>query len=111
MLHCTPFFRTFILYEGGGGQFFCWYIKHLHSLCPEILRTGPTLDNYKKCTSGESGHNQDVPPACLLVFAELTSSTLKMEAICSSETWDETRQTTRRHIPEDDTIQFKFCKQ
>jgi hypothetical protein len=38
-------------------------------------------------------------PACLLVFAELISSTLKMEAICSSEMSVETRRTTRRHIP------------
>jgi hypothetical protein len=45
-------------------------------------------------------------PACLLVFVELISSTLKMEAICSSETSVETRRTTRRHIPEDDTLRY-----
>jgi hypothetical protein len=39
------------------------------------------------------------------VFAKLISSTLKMEAICSSETSVETRRTTRRHIPEEDTLQ------
>jgi hypothetical protein len=44
------------------------------------------------------------PPACLLVFAELISSTLKMEAICSSETSVETQRNTRCHIPEDDTL-------
>jgi hypothetical protein len=38
-------------------------------------------------------------------FDELISSTLKMEAICSSETSVETQRTTRRHIPEDDTLQ------
>jgi hypothetical protein len=32
------------------------------------------------------------------------SSTLKMEAICSSETSVATQQTTRRHIPEDNTL-------
>jgi hypothetical protein len=31
-------------------------------------------------------------------------STLKMEAICSSETSVETQRTTRRYIPEDDTL-------
>jgi succinate dehydrogenase/fumarate reductase cytochrome b subunit len=41
----------------------------------------------------------------LLVLAEIISSTLKMEAICSSETSVVTQQTTRRHIPEDDTLQ------
>jgi hypothetical protein len=41
---------------------------------------------------------------CLLVFAELISSTVKMEAICSSETSVETPRTTRRHIPEYDTL-------
>jgi hypothetical protein len=45
--------------------------------------------------------------ACLLVFAEFISSTLEMEAICSSETSAETQRTTRRHIPENDTLQFK----
>jgi hypothetical protein len=33
------------------------------------------------------------------------SSTLKMEAIRSSETSVETQRTTRRNIPEDDTLQ------
>jgi hypothetical protein len=43
-------------------------------------------------------------------FAELISSTLKMEAICSSETSVETRRTTRRHIPEDDTLHNHRCE-
>jgi hypothetical protein len=45
-----------------------------------------------------------LPPACYLAFAELISSTLKMKAICSSETSAETRRTTLLHIPEDDTL-------
>jgi hypothetical protein len=36
-------------------------------------------------------------------FAELISSTLKMEAISSSESSVETQRFTRRHIPEDGT--------
>jgi hypothetical protein len=39
---------------------------------------------------------------CLL--AELISSTLKMEAICSSETSIDTQRTTWRHIPENNTL-------
>jgi hypothetical protein len=35
---------------------------------------------------------------------------LKMEAICSSETSVETQQTTRRHIPEDDTLHNHCCE-
>jgi hypothetical protein len=34
-------------------------------------------------------------------------STLKMEALCSSETSVAIQQTTRRHIPKDDTLQGK----
>jgi hypothetical protein len=43
-------------------------------------------------------------------FAEPISSTLKMEAICSSETSVETQRTTRRHIPEDDTLHNHRCE-
>jgi hypothetical protein len=35
-------------------------------------------------------------------LAELTSSTMKMDAICSSETSVDTQRTTRSHIPEND---------
>jgi hypothetical protein len=38
------------------------------------------------------------------------SSTLKMEAIRSSETSGATQRTTRRHIPEDDTLQNHRCE-
>jgi hypothetical protein len=38
-------------------------------------------------------------------FAKSIPSTLKMEAICSSETSVETQRTTRHHILEDDTLQ------
>jgi hypothetical protein len=34
------------------------------------------------------------------------SSTLKIEALCSSETSVATQRTTRRHIPEDDTLRI-----
>jgi hypothetical protein len=51
-----------------------------------------------------------LPPACLLGFAELISSTLKMEVICSTETSAETQRTTRRHIPEDDTLHNHRCE-
>jgi hypothetical protein len=43
-------------------------------------------------------------PAYLLVLAKIISSTLKMEAICFSETSVATQQATWRHIPEDDTL-------
>jgi hypothetical protein len=42
-------------------------------------------------------------------FAKCISSTLKMEAICSSETSVETQRTTRCHIPEDDTLHNHHC--
>jgi hypothetical protein len=46
---------------------------------------------------------------CLLFFSKLISSILKMEAICFPETSVETQRTTRRHIPEDDTLRFQKC--
>jgi hypothetical protein len=51
--------------------------------------------------------------ACHLLacwFAETISSTLKMEAICSSETSVETQRTMRPHIPEDDTLHNHRCE-
>jgi hypothetical protein len=50
----------------------------------------------------------NLPPAYLLVLADIFS-TLKMEAISYSETSVETQQTTRRHIPENDTLQEVLC--
>jgi hypothetical protein len=41
-------------------------------------------------------------------FAEPISLTLKMEAICSSETSVITQHTTRRHIPEDLQMEHIF---
>jgi hypothetical protein len=37
------------------------------------------------------------------------SSTLKMEAICSSETFAEFQWSTRRYFPEDSTLQELNC--
>jgi hypothetical protein len=37
-------------------------------------------------------------------------ATLKMEALCSSETSVATQRTTRRHIPEDDTLHNHRCE-
>jgi hypothetical protein len=51
-----------------------------------------------------------LPPAYLLVLAETNSSTLKMEAICSSETSVETQQITQHHIPEDVTLHNHHCE-
>jgi hypothetical protein len=47
---------------------------------------------------------------CLLAGLLNYSSTLKMEAICSSETSGTTLRTTRRHIPEEDTLQNHRCE-
>jgi hypothetical protein len=49
---------------------------------------------------------------CLLAvfFAKLIASTLKMEAIYSSEASVETQRTTWRHIPEDDTLHNHHCE-
>jgi predicted metal-binding protein len=50
------------------------------------------------------------PATCLLVGLLDFSSTLKMEALCSSETSVATQVATRRHIPEDDTLHNHRCK-
>jgi hypothetical protein len=46
---------------------------------------------------------------CLLDGLLNYSSTLKMEVIRSSETSGATQRTTRRHIPEDDTLNCTGC--
>jgi hypothetical protein len=47
---------------------------------------------------------------CLLAGLLNYSSTLKMEAIRSSETSGTNLRTTRRHIPEDDTLHNHRCE-
>jgi hypothetical protein len=42
-----------------------------------------------------------LPPAFTLISSSVHSSTLKMEAICSSETSFDFQRITRRYIPED----------
>jgi hypothetical protein len=46
--------------------------------------------------------------ACWFI-AELITSTLKMEAICSSKMSVDTQQATQRHIPDDDTLHNHHC--
>jgi hypothetical protein len=53
---------------------------------------------------------QHLSAASKLILAEPISSTLKMEAICSSEKSVETQRTTRRLIPEDDTLHNHRCE-
>jgi uncharacterized protein VirK/YbjX len=48
---------------------------------------------------------EGLSPAYLLVLAEIISSALKMEAVCSSETSVAIHQITRRHIAEEDIVQ------
>jgi hypothetical protein len=57
-------------------------------------------------------HAECLPPARLLVLAEINSSTLKMDAICSSEMSVATQQTTRRYtrIPEADNLPSHRCE-
>jgi hypothetical protein len=45
-----------------------------------------------------------------VLFYRSLFSTLKMEAICSSETSVATQETTWRHIPEDDTLHNQRCE-
>jgi hypothetical protein len=58
----------------------------------------------------DAEYSVEFQPACYLVFAEIISSTLKMEAICSSETSVETRRNTLCHITEDDTLRNHRCE-
>jgi hypothetical protein len=50
-----------------------------------------------------------VPPAFTLVSGSAYSSTLKMEAICSSETSVDFQRTTWRDIAEDSTLKNGIC--
>jgi hypothetical protein len=65
----------------------------------------------KQETSLKAGGKQSLvwlPPAFTLVSYLAYSSTLKMEATCSSETSEDFQRTTRRYIPEDRTLNG-FC--
>jgi hypothetical protein len=57
-------------------------------------------------------HKYIMLATCLLAGLLNYSSTLKMEAVRSSETSGTTLRTTRRHIPEEDTLPNDFtCRQ
>jgi hypothetical protein len=49
-----------------------------------------------------------LPSALTLTSCSAYSSTLKMEAICSSETLVDFQRTTWRYIPEDSTLQLEL---
>jgi hypothetical protein len=51
-----------------------------------------------------------LPLAFTLVSCSAYSSNLKMEVICSSETWVDCERTTRRYIPEDSTLHNHRCE-
>jgi hypothetical protein len=51
-----------------------------------------------------------LPPAFTLGYCSAYSSTLKMEAICSSEISVVIQRITRRYIPEDDTLHNHRCE-
>jgi hypothetical protein len=57
-----------------------------------------------------SGEHKWLATCLLAGSCEIIFSTLKMEAICSSETSVETQQTTPRHIPEYDTLHNHRCE-
>jgi hypothetical protein len=88
IVFCIAWFYFFLFTS----TFLC---RHFHSA---------SINNTEQlhCKNQQASRWQE--PACLLVFAELISSTLKMEAIYFSETSVETKRTTRRHLPEDDTL-------
>jgi hypothetical protein len=56
------------------------------------------------------GRTEGAPATCLLVGLLDFSSTLKVEALCSSETSVATQLTTRRHIPEDNILHNHRCE-
>jgi hypothetical protein len=67
------------------------------------LQISQITDSFAPCVTS-------LPPACLLVSWWTVSWTLKMEAICSSETSVGTQRITRRYIPEDGTIHNHRCE-
>jgi hypothetical protein len=54
---------------------------------------------------------RSLSPAFTLVYCLVYSSTLKMEATCSSETSADFQRSTRRYIPEDGTLRLISCIQ
>jgi hypothetical protein len=93
---------------------YCWRVSSSGIWSRVVRRVSTDVSEEHKASiftvEKISSAKTSLPPACLMVFAELISSTLKMEAICSSETSVETRGTTRHHIPEDDTLHNHRCE-
>jgi hypothetical protein len=69
----------------------------------------PSSGSKKKIFSKNQQVARCFPPAYFLVLDEF-SSTLKMDAICSSETLVASQQTTRRYVPEDDSFHNHRCE-
>jgi hypothetical protein len=68
------------------------------------------INQYQSVISDRRQHAGGKQICLLGGFAEATSSTLQMEAMCSSETSVGTQRTKRRHMPEDDTLHNHRCE-
>jgi hypothetical protein len=84
-------------------------LNPVHILASDLKRTifwNITLESVK------AGDKQSTPPAFTLVSCSAYFSTLKMEAICSSETSVDSQRTARRYtrIPEDGTLHNHRCE-
>jgi hypothetical protein len=78
-------------------------------------RFGETWRLHLQCQRIRRKRNQRenlfcLPPEFRLVSCSDYSSTLKMEAVCSSETSVDFQRTTRRYIPQDRTLHNHRCE-
>jgi hypothetical protein len=113
-----------VLFPEAATVYLCYRYCILAETCKEksARSTYPSAGNFQKYSFQSCSQYKEFEAsdrvrsfhtyACHLLarwLAEPISSTLKMEAICSSETSVETQRTTQRHIPEDDTLHNHRC--
>jgi hypothetical protein len=89
---------------------FCALLWVLHNFLTSGIIEEYHLLGYNRRFRGTYRLQLCLPPAFTLVSCSAYSSTLNIEAICSSETSADFQRTARHYIPEDSTLHNHCCE-